>query len=1036
MVEERLQIRVDEKGALVVKRNLEGIGKGAQAAGSGVKLLRTALGGIAAIGFAQVMRSATKTMASFGQEMSTVGAITKANTTQFQEMRDMAKELGTNTRFSATQAAQGMTFLARAGFETNQVLSAIGPTLQLAQAGALDLGRAADIASNVLTGFGIAASDAARVMDVLALAANSANTNVDQLGEAMSYVAPIARLLKVPLEETASAVQALSDAGIQASRAGTNLTMVMRLMTALTPKQAGVLKELGLSTAQVDIANIGLTQSLRNMSDAGISTTQIFKFFGRSAAAAGVLLDGTTGKLDKYTKANEKAEGTAKNIATIMDDNLNGALLAVKSAWEGLILSMGDTGAESGMTKGFQNLAAALRLVASNLEVTTKLVGALGIAIAAVKFAPMLQGVTATVTQFIALRSAAAAGTATMLGSAAADAQKAASALAAAQAEARLTAALAASTAAKRANLVATNSLNVSSQFRINTIKQATVAQASHTVALKSVSAAQAQNAIATKAAAGGMFSFSKVITLVKGGLAALAVNPITIGLLALAAAVAVVTIAFDKFKKLQEEIERIEEATYKMRLKRLQALGNEIREKKAATKALDGYIKGLENENKFARLSAQVQTEQLSLWKAMEIAKRTLSEEEEKAVMAALTEKQAIAALNETLKQEASLLESIKGPAAEYAQQTALLESLKAKGRITVEEYTKALQEMKEAYGEVGTDAVGDYLAGLRQENELLKLNSQEQEVRRAQLAAGASAGAELTEKQALAVRALVEERQAMKASDYMANLMQENELLKLNTVEQEKRRALLAAQSEAGGGLSEEDQQKALSLMAENDALRDQAMLLEQIKGPQEEYNRLHLALDTLLQQKIISLDEYKAKLTELDETMKTTVSKTAGVMDKVWGSVWSNASSALDSFVETGKLDFKSLADSILKSIQKIIAKQMLMMAFKAMGIPVPAFADGGSMRVGGSGGIDSQLVAFKASPNENIEITKPGQQPGGMQAPTVVQSAAPIINVINVVDPSLVGAYMQSDDGEQYVLNVISANTEVINQELAV
>lgn len=372
MATERLSLRIDERGSRTVKRRIDRLGRSAQTAGGGVKLLRAALGALGVVSVGLVLRNATRTMASFAQEMSTVRAISGATGQVFDDMRMKARELGATTRFSATQAAEGMTFLARAGFSTQEVMASIGPTLQLAQAGALDLGRAADLASNVLTGFNIEAKNSQRVIDVMALAANSANTNVEQLGQAMSFVAPASASLGVSLEETTAAVQTLSDAGIQATRAGTNLRMVMRKLEAPAGKQKRILADLGLELEEVRVSEVGLTQALVNLREAGASQAQIFDLFGRTATAASVLLTASTGKIQDFTKANENAAGTAAEVARIMDDNLNGALLSVRSAWEELQLAFGDQGAESFLTKTFRGLAQLLRDAAANIENFTK----------------------------------------------------------------------------------------------------------------------------------------------------------------------------------------------------------------------------------------------------------------------------------------------------------------------------------------------------------------------------------------------------------------------------------------------------------------------------------------------------------------------------------------------------------------------------------------------------------------------------------------------------------------------------------------
>ena len=227
MATEQLVIRVSEKGTLVVKRNLDGLGKSAQKAGGGVKLLRTALGALAAVGIAQGIAQGTRLLADFSQTMSTVRGVANATEEQFGALRDEAKRLGETTRFSASEAAEGMLFLSRAGFTAEESMASIGDTLKLAQVGALDLGTAADIASNVLAGFRGDTSQLASVIDVLAKAANSSNTNVQQLGQGLKFVAPVAAGLGVSIEETSAAIGTLSDAGLQATLAGTGLRKIM-----------------------------------------------------------------------------------------------------------------------------------------------------------------------------------------------------------------------------------------------------------------------------------------------------------------------------------------------------------------------------------------------------------------------------------------------------------------------------------------------------------------------------------------------------------------------------------------------------------------------------------------------------------------------------------------------------------------------------------------------------------------------------------------------------------------------------------------
>src|SRR5690606_20599175 len=138
--------------------------------------------------------------------MSHLLAVTGATRSEMKKLEALARELGETTKFSATDAAEAMGFLGMAGYDVNQILESMPALLDLTAAGQLDLGRAADIATNIVSGFNMTAKDTGRVSDVLAKAAASANTSVEQLGAAMSYVAPVAAGAGISLEETAAAI--------------------------------------------------------------------------------------------------------------------------------------------------------------------------------------------------------------------------------------------------------------------------------------------------------------------------------------------------------------------------------------------------------------------------------------------------------------------------------------------------------------------------------------------------------------------------------------------------------------------------------------------------------------------------------------------------------------------------------------------------------------------------------------------------------------------------------------------------------------
>lgn len=366
MADFRIRVVVDPSGATRGTRQVEtSLNRVGDAATRVQRLIARAF---AFTGIGLGLTATLRTLANFEQQMSTVRAITGATEVQFRSLRAEAQRLGSTTRFSASEAAEGMQFLARAGFDVNQVLASIDDTLLLAQAGALDLGSAADIASNILTGFRLRAEEAGRVVDVLALASNSANTNVFQLGEAMKFVAPVAAGLGVSLEEAAAAVSALSDAGLQGSLAGTGLRRVLAELESPASKTLEILSSLGVTADEVRVSQVGLTAALTRLAEAGVDTGLALEIFGDRGGPAFEVLSQAIPRVESLTGALNNAEGTALRIATVMDDNLNGSLLAVKSAAEGLILALGEAGGTGALTGALNAVAGALRFVTENAD--------------------------------------------------------------------------------------------------------------------------------------------------------------------------------------------------------------------------------------------------------------------------------------------------------------------------------------------------------------------------------------------------------------------------------------------------------------------------------------------------------------------------------------------------------------------------------------------------------------------------------------------------------------------------------------------
>lgn len=292
---------------------------------------------------------AVKTAADFEQAMSRVGALSGASAKDMDALTNQAKKLGAETSFSASQAAEGMSYLAMAGYKTNDIIAAMPGLLATAAAGQTELGATADIVSNILSGFGIKAEETARVADVMTKTFTNSNTDLQMLGYTMKYVAPVAHAAGYSLESMAAAAGVLGNAGIQADSAGTALRMMI-LRLAKPPKMAKkALNSLGISVSDASgnmkplSAIIGeINEKTKGMSQAQKLAT-VSSISGTEASAAMLaLMDAGQGTIDEFTKQLENSGGAAQEIADKQLDNLNGQLTILKSALEGAAISIGN----------------------------------------------------------------------------------------------------------------------------------------------------------------------------------------------------------------------------------------------------------------------------------------------------------------------------------------------------------------------------------------------------------------------------------------------------------------------------------------------------------------------------------------------------------------------------------------------------------------------------------------------------------------------------------------------------------------------
>ena len=298
---------------------------------TGKSMTRNISAPLAAIGGGAVMAAA-----NFEKSMNKVKAISGATGKDFDRLKNQAKDLGKTTQFSASQAADAMGFLGMAGFDTEQIMAAMPATLDLAAAGGLELAQAADIASNVLSGFGAEASEMGRFSDVMAAGFTNSNTSLEQLGTAMAYVAPVASGMGLSLEETTAAIGKLSDAGIQGSAAGTSLRGILAQLSQKSDA-------LGVSVFDSAGKMLPLENILEQMKTKGHSASKIMEVFGNKAGPGMLALLKVGGKgLNELTQKLETSGGTAKNIADTQMEGLAGTMTRLKSQLEGVAIQFGE----------------------------------------------------------------------------------------------------------------------------------------------------------------------------------------------------------------------------------------------------------------------------------------------------------------------------------------------------------------------------------------------------------------------------------------------------------------------------------------------------------------------------------------------------------------------------------------------------------------------------------------------------------------------------------------------------------------------
>jgi TP901 family phage tail tape measure protein len=295
-------------------------------------------------------KAAIQTGMEFDKQMSAVQAVSGATANQFKELRKQALDLGASTTKSASEVAAGQLELAKAGFTVKQTLAAMPGVIAASTASGEDMARTAEVMTAALNGFGLKASAASHVADVLAQAANDSAADINDLGYAFKYAAAPAHSLGMKLEEVSAAIEIMSDAGIKGETAGTTLRGGLIQLLKPSEETSKMMQKLGITIEDSKGNFVGLANLIQNISKSLEGQTRAQKLANLSAmvgteAASGflTLMEAGPEKIRKYTKSLQESDGASKKAADTMSDNLAGAVEQLKGAVESASISISDT---------------------------------------------------------------------------------------------------------------------------------------------------------------------------------------------------------------------------------------------------------------------------------------------------------------------------------------------------------------------------------------------------------------------------------------------------------------------------------------------------------------------------------------------------------------------------------------------------------------------------------------------------------------------------------------------------------------------
>ena len=977
MADFRINVVVDPsrvpQGTRVVERQLTRIENRANLVRTGlIRMLGPLAGGAAIL-------AAVRSMARFEEAIATVKAVTSATGEEFDRLSERALRLGRTTRFSATQAADALVSLSRAGFSVDEALASVDDTLNLAQSASIGLAEAADITATAIRGFGLEAADAERVTDVLVATSNKANTTVSELGQGIKFVAPIAAALGKSIGETSAALGVLSDSGLKATLAGTGLRRVLGELASPSDKLRTLLSAAGKTIDEVNPKTNDLADVVQVLADVGIEAGEALDIFGQRGAPAVLNLVKNVDKLRRLNEEMAGVGGTAKRVAKTLDDTLNGAIFRAKSAIDGLVQSLGRAGASDFFVTLLDAVAASMNFLSDNAATLTNVILALGVAIS-VNLVRGALGAAIPAMRALALSLTLSGGAANV-----------------------------AATAFAR--------LNIATLANPWILAAAAITAAS--VALKLyIDDLNAAGRIMDQIVQDQRDSFNSM-----GQQIRVAKNELKGYNDRLKAGEQLSDSQISRMAVLEERIGAFGTASRKA----AEAQAEITAARKAGEPSAANLLASLDQE---AKLLATLSREKHNQARAEQEIQSLLAQ----GIIVTPEQREAIGLAverNDSLKLQKAILEEIKGPQEAFNVNSAALNALMESGAITATEFATKMEDLKAAL-----QGDGEQVAGLGiDENALDRL-------REAVALRESAAGQGQIVAQALALENQLRKdgvEITREVQDEIAQLLVKQQQL---TAEEQKRAEAVRTAARAAGReerLISQLERRINGTAALADEQRRLNLLFSEGRITAEQYA---LAQEDIELKGLSAARSLEAGFSRAFIKLKQEAEDLAAVGEKVIDVFANKATDALVEFATTGKFSFKEFASSMLQELVKIIARLLIVQALQAAigaiggggGAIANTAANVGAQQLDGqraNGGPvqagRSYLVGEKGP--EIMNTNRSGTViPNGAQ-----QQASPVnVQVVNVQSEDDIPQAINDGAADDAIINAIARNKDRVNQ----